>query len=88
MSSVDRLFEEAARLPEDQKLTLAYRIPASDEPPATEETEQEWDVAIRERIQRFDEGKARSRSASQVFFDLDRRLTKWPSSFSMTPSGS
>ena len=76
MSSIVRLFEEAAQLPEDQKLTLAYRLLSSDEPPVTEEIEQEWDVAIRERIQRYDQGEARTRSAGEVFLDLDRRLPK------------
>ena len=76
MSTVDQLFEEAAQLPEDQKLTLANRILASNEPPVTEETEQEWDVVIRERIQRYDQGKAHSRQAGDVFSELDRRLRK------------
>ena len=76
MSTMDRLFEEAAQLPEDQKLTLAYRLLASDEPPVTEEIEQEWDVVIRERIQCYDQGEDRTRSAGEVFLDLDRRLTK------------
>jgi hypothetical protein len=76
MSTVDQIFEEAAQLPEDQKLTLANRILASNEPPATEETEQEWDVLIRERIKRNDQGKARSRPAGDVFADLDLRITK------------
>jgi hypothetical protein len=76
MSSVDRLFEEAAQLSEDQKLTLAYRLLASSEPPVTQEIEQEWDVLIRERIQRYDQGKALSRSAGEVFSDLSQRLKK------------
>lgn len=76
MSSVDRIFEEAAQLPEDQKLTLVNRLLASNEPSITEEIEQEWDVVIRERIERYDEGKALSRPAGAVFSDLDQRLTK------------
>ena len=76
MSSIDRILAEAAQLPEDQKLTLAYRLLTSGEPPVTEEIEQEWDVLIRERIQRYDQGKASSRSAGKVFADLDQRLTK------------
>ena len=76
MSSVDRLFEEAVHLPEDQKLTLAYRLLSSSEPPFTEEIEQEWDVVIRERIQRYDQGNALSRSAGLVFSDLDQKLNK------------
>ena len=76
MSTVDRLFEEAAQLPEDQKLTLAYRLLASSEPPVTQEIEQEWDVLIRERIQRYDQGIANPRSAGEVFSDLDQKLNK------------
>jgi len=76
MSTVDQIFEEAAQLPDDQKLTLANRILASNEPPATEEPEKEWDVVIRERVKRYDQGKARSRPAGDVFSDLDRRITK------------
>ncbi len=76
MSSIDRLIEEAAQLPEDQRLTLVYRLLASSEPPVTEASEQAWDVAIRERIQRYDQGKARSRPAGDVFLDLDRKLKK------------
>ena len=76
MSSIDQLYEEAAQLPEDQKLTLAYRLLTSGEPPITDEIEQEWDVAIRDRIRRYDEGEALSRSAGKVFSDLDQKLSK------------
>ena len=76
MSSIDQLYEEAAQLPEDQKLTLAYRLLTSGEPPITDEIEKEWDVVIRDRIHRYDEGKALTRSASEVFLDLDQKLSK------------
>ena len=76
MSTVDQILKEATQLTEDQKLTLANRILASSEPPATEETEREWDVVIRERIRRYDQGKAHSRPASDVFSVLDRRMKK------------
>jgi len=76
MSTVDQLYQEAARLPEDQKLTLANRILASSEPAVNDEAEQEWDVAIRDRIRRYDEGAARTRQAGDVFMDLDRKLKK------------
>jgi len=75
MSSVDSLFEEAKQLPVDQRLTLVSRLLRSDEPSVSEEVEREWDVVIRERIHRYDEGKALSRPAGEVFADLDRRLT-------------
>lgn len=76
MSSVDRLFEEAAQLPEDQRLTLVYRLLSSSEPPPTEEIEREWDLAIRERIKGYDRGDIRARSASEVFTDLDQKLSQ------------
>ncbi|HKI55537.1 MAG TPA: addiction module protein [Trueperaceae bacterium] len=74
MRSVDRLFEEARQLPVDLRLTLVSRLLRSDEPSISEEVEEEWDVVIRERIRRYDEGKAESRPAGEVFADLDRRL--------------
>ena len=73
---VDHLYQEAARLPDDQKLTLANRILASSEPAVTDEVEREWDVAIRDRIRRYDESAARTRQAGDVFLDLDRKLKK------------
>jgi len=76
MSTVDQIFREAEQLTEDQKLTLANRILASSEPPVTEETELEWDLFIRERILHYDQGKAHSRSASDVFSDLDNTILK------------
>ena len=74
MSKIDQLFKEASELPEDQRPTLAHRVLASNEPPPSAEVEQAWDVEIRERIKRFDEGRGKSRPASEVFADLDRRL--------------
>jgi hypothetical protein len=76
MSSIDHLFAEAARLPADQKLTLAHRLLASDEPELTPEAEQAWDDAIRERILKYDNGEPKSRPAGEVFSDLDKRLAK------------
>lgn len=76
MSSVDRLFKEAAQLPADQKLTLAHRLLSSSEPPTTQAVEQEWDVVIRERIERYDRGTTSARPASEVFAELDRKLKK------------
>jgi hypothetical protein len=74
MSKIDELVKEASELPGDQQLTLARRVLAAAEPPPTSEVEQAWDFAIRERIRNFDQGKTKSRPASAVFADLDRRL--------------
>lgn len=72
--SVTRLLQEAAQLPEDQRLTLAHRLLVAAEPPPSDEVEQAWDAEIRERIARYDRGETRSRPASDVFSDLTRRL--------------
>ena len=74
MSSLDRLLKEAAELSADQRLTLAHRLLASNEPPLSAAVEHAWDLEIRERIRRYDEGRARTRAAGEVFSDLDRRL--------------
>lgn len=76
MSSVEELLSEASKLPEDQKLTLAYRLLASAEPAVSQEVEQAWDVEIRERIARYDRGETRSRPASEVFARLDKSLRR------------
>jgi hypothetical protein len=74
MTRVQQLLEEAAQLPEDQRLTLAHRLLQSGEPAATEEVDRAWDTEIRKRIARYDRGEARTRSAADVFSDLGHRL--------------
>ncbi len=74
MSSVDELLWEANKLPQDQRLTLAHRLLASGEPSVSEDVERAWDLLIRERIERYDQGKAASRSAGRVFAEVDRRF--------------
>ncbi|MCA9419277.1 MAG: addiction module protein [Candidatus Omnitrophica bacterium] len=76
MNAVDRIYQEAKSLPEDQRLTLAHRILTAGESDPTAEIESAWDLEIRERIRRYDSGETKARDASQVFEDLDRRLGK------------
>jgi hypothetical protein len=76
MSTVDQLFKEAAELPEDQKLTLVNRLLASNEPSPNSKIDKEWDVAIRDRIKAYDKGTVNTRSAGEVFSDLDKKLIK------------
>lgn len=76
MSSIDRLYEEASQLPEDQRMTLARRLLSIGEPHATEAVEQEWDDVIQKRIREYDDGKASSRKAGEVFSELDSRLSE------------
>lgn len=75
MSSLDQILAEAERLPADQKLTLAYRLLASNEPEATPEVESAWEMEISERIRKYDDGVSVSFPAGKVFSELDRRLT-------------
>ena len=74
MSSVDEIIEEAKQLPQDQRLALVHRLLEIDEPPISEDVENAWDMAIRERIERYDSGKTSSRPAGEVFTDIDRKL--------------
>ncbi len=38
------------------------------------EVERDWDGVIRERMERYDCGQARTRLASEVFAELEKRL--------------
>ena len=67
---------DALTLPEDQRLTLAHRLLSSLEPQEAEEVEAAWDAEIRRRIRAYDEERAQSISASQVFQEVDERLAK------------
>ena len=74
MATVDELLREAEQLPEDQRLTLAHRLLSVGECGASENVERAWDLAIRERIERYDQGETSSRPAGEVLSDLDNRL--------------
>lgn len=72
---MDRVCKEALELPLDQRLTVVHRIlELSDDGLGSQEAEREWDGVIRERIERYDCGKAKARPASDVFDALDKRL--------------
>jgi putative addiction module component (TIGR02574 family) len=74
--TVDGLTKEARDLPEDQRLTLVYRILATLEPPITAEIEEAWEREISARIKKFKEGKSKSIPADEVFAELDDALKK------------
>lgn len=63
-------------MPEDQRLTLVNRLLMLSEPHASKDVRRAWDTAIKDRIARYDRGEIGSRPASEVFFDLDRRLNQ------------
>ena len=48
--TIDGLIKEARDLPEDQRLTLAYRILSTLEPPISAEIEEAWEREISGRI--------------------------------------
>jgi hypothetical protein len=74
MSSVQKLVEEARNLPDDQKLTLANRVLELAEQTMTDDVEDEWDSELRARIRAYDEGRSQTKSAGEVFQNLDSKL--------------
>lgn len=74
--TVDSLARGAVELPPDQRLTLAQVILASLEPDGSPTIDAAWEAEIRERIRRYDIGEVKGIPASQVFSELDRRLTR------------
>ena len=74
MRSILQLLEDVAQLPDEQKLTLANRVLALTEPEPSEDVARLWDIEIRNRIERYDRGEARSRPVEDVLSDLDRKL--------------
>jgi len=74
MNSINQILQEAIRLPEDQRLTLVNRLLMHSEPHISEDISHAWDLEISDRIARYDQGDTRSRPASEVFSDIDRRL--------------
>jgi len=74
MTSINQILQEAAHLPEDQRLTLAHKILLVGEPRFSKTIEHAWDTEIRERIARYDRGELKSRPASEVFANIDHQL--------------
>ena len=74
MKAVEKILKDAAFLPEDQKLSLANKILASTEPLTTRKLDNEWDMEIRDRIEKYDKGFSSSRPAAEVFSKLDKQL--------------
>lgn len=74
MNRIEKILKEASDLPIDQRLTLAHRLLESTEPAVIDEVDHAWDNEIMRRIERYDQSLASSRSASDVFADLDGRL--------------
>ena len=76
MSTADQLFQQASNLPLDQRLALAHKLLADIEPECTEKVCNAWDIEIRERIARYDNGETVSRPANEVFAKLDAHLPR------------
>ena len=75
MSSIQKLVEEARNLPDDQKLMLDNRVLELVEQAMTDDVEDEWDSELRARIQAYDEGRSQTKSAGEVFQNLDSKLS-------------
>lgn len=76
-ATMDRVCKEALELPLDQRLTVVHRIlEQSDAGLDSGEVERGWDGVIRERMERYDCGKAKTRPASEVFAALEERLSE------------
>ena len=76
-ATMDRVCKEALELPLDQRLTVVYRIlEQSDAGFDSGEVERDWDGVIRERMERYDCGQAKTRLALEVFAALEKRQAK------------
>lgn len=75
MKTFEEILQEAARLPPNQRLSLAHRLLLLSEPSPSPEVDEAWDSVIRERIMRYDQGETQARPASEVFSELDDQLS-------------
>ena len=75
MKTFEEILQEAEHLPLKQRLTLAHRLLASSEPSQSPEVDEAWDLVIRERIMRYDQGQVQSKPANEVFSELDNKLS-------------
>lgn len=74
--TLDTLEREALQLPEDQRLTLAHRMLRSTEPASPSSVESLWTAEIVRRIEALDAGATGLHEVSEVFLELDRRLSR------------
>jgi hypothetical protein len=72
--SIEAIASEAMLLPRDQRFTLAHRILVSMEPAEDSGVEMAWEIEIKDRIRRYDEGRVVGISGTAVFAELDQRL--------------
>lgn len=75
MKTIEEILQVAKHLPLTQRLTLAHRLLVSSEPSQSSGVDEAWDLAIRERIMRYDQGRVQTRPASEVFSELDDKLS-------------
>lgn len=76
MKAIAEFAKEAMELPPVQRLTLARLLIESSEGNRdfSPEAEAAWDAEIGRRVEAVKAGAAQSRTASEVFADLDRRF--------------
>jgi len=75
MRSINEILQEAIQLPEDQRFTLVHKLLIAGEPHPSDDVMSSWDMEIRNRIEQYDRGETHSRTASEVFKDIDDRLS-------------
>jgi len=74
MKTIEEILQVAEHLPLTQRLTLAHRLLTLSEPSQSSGVDEAWDEIIRERIMRYDQGQAQTKTASEVFSELDDQL--------------
>ncbi|HEX4646556.1 MAG TPA: addiction module protein [Verrucomicrobiae bacterium] len=74
--TIEGLTEDAPHLREDKRLTLAHRILASVEPPATPEIKAAGDEGIRQRMENSQKGLSKTTPAKEVFAEVEARLRR------------
>lgn len=72
---LDRLTDEALRLPEHEQLRLARMLLERSEAVGDVEVDAAWEDEIESRIKLIDSGLAKGRPFADVLQDIDRRLS-------------
>lgn len=70
---MDTIEQEAMKLTESQKITLAHRLLVQTEPAADPKVDAAWEDEIEYRIQKLDSSKTGRHSVTDVMDELDRR---------------
>lgn len=75
IKTLENIEKDALELPEDQRITLVHRILLSTEQQADSSIDKIWQAEIIRRIEQVDSGATTLHDVSDVFRDLDQRLS-------------